>query len=142
MKNKFIISLLIILIIVISISFCFIVYKNYKEDKELKRYTEIRESSKKAAEWYLGAIYPNCLISNGTSETYTFRGTENSSWYINQGYIKRKELLDIDKESYCDIHVKHSAYFENPLDLQKNCKVYYQIHLKCKNYEDKGYVEG
>jgi len=113
-----------------------------KKNNAMKRYTEIRESAKKATEWYLGAIYPNCSISNGTSETYTFKESENSSWYINQGYINRNELLDIDEKSYCDIHVKHGAYFENPQDLQKNCEVYYQIYLKCKNYEDKGYVEG
>jgi len=111
-----------------------------EKNNAMKRYAEIRESAKKATEWYLGALYPNCSISNGTSETYTFKGSENSSWYINQGYIKRNELLDIDEKSYCDIHVKHGAYFENPLDQQRNCAVYYQIYLKCMNYEDKGYV--
>lgn len=140
-KKSIIIILLLILIIGAGISLSFIIYKNYKEDKEQKRYAEIRESAKKATEHYLRATHPNCQILNGTSETYTTSGFENSSWFLNNGLIKKSELLDVDKKSYCDIYVKHRAYFENPLDHQRDCEVYYQIYLKCKNYEDKGYVE-
>lgn len=140
MKKKFVISLLIILIIAIIISFCLIVYKNYKEDKEQKRYTEIRESVKKASEQYLRALNPNCSISNENRETYTSGIYFNASSLLRNGLITKNELLDIDKKSYCDVHVKSTSYFEDPLDHQRNCEVYYQIYLKCKNYEDKGYV--
>ena len=114
--------------------------KEIEKNKEQKRYTEIRESIKKASEHYLHALYPNCSILNENRETYTPGTAFNSSWLLNNGLIKKNELLDIDKKSYCDAHVKATAYFENPLDHQKNCEVYYQIYLKCKNYEDKGYV--
>lgn len=113
-----------------------------KKNNAMERYTEIRESVKKASEHYLRAVYPNCLILNENRETYTPGEFFNSSWLLNNGLIKKNELLDIDKKSYCDAHAKATAYFENSLDLQKNCEVYYQIYLKCKNYEDKGYVEG
>lgn len=113
-----------------------LVYENEKE-----RYTEIKESAKKASEHYLRALYPNCTISNESGETNSPGTNFNSSWLISNGLIKKDELLDVDKKSYCDVHVKAKAYFENPLDHQKNCNVYYQIYLKCMNYEDKGYVE-
>ena len=87
------------------------------------------------------AVY-TYLMSCEDRETYTPGEFFNSSWLISNGLIKSNELLDIDKKSYCDAHVKAKAYFENPLDHQKNCAVYYQIYLKCMNYEDKGYVAG
>ena len=114
----------------------------WESPNAMKRYAEIRGSVKKASEHYLRAVYPNCSISNEDRETYTSGEFFNSSWLISNGLIKSNELLDIDKKSYCDAHVKANAYFENPLDQQRNCAVYYQIYLKCKNYEDKGYVEG
>ena len=141
MKKKFV-KLLLILIIVTSVVFTFVIYKNYKENKEQKRYAEIRESVKKASEHYLHALYPNCVVSKGINKTYTPGEFFNSSWLLSNGLIKKNELLDIDKKSYCDAHVKAMAYFENPLVHQKNCEVYYKIYLKCKNYEDKGYVVG
>lgn len=113
-----------------------------EKNNAMKRYAEIRESVKKASEHYLHALYPNCTISNEDRETYTLGEFFNSSWLISNGLIKSNELLDIDKKSYCDAHVKAKAYFENPLDQQRNCAVYYQIYLKCMNYEDKGYVAG
>ena len=112
-----------------------LVYEN-----EIERYAEIRESVKKASEHYLRALNPNCSISNENRETYTPGIYFNASSLLSNGLITKNELLDIDKKSYCDAHVKATAYFENPLDHQRNCKVYYQIYLKCKNYEDKGYV--
>lgn len=111
------------------------------KSNEMKRYAEIKESAKKASEQFLRATHPNCTISNEFSETYTTSGFENASWLINNGLIKKSELLDVDKKSYCDVNLKYWSYFENPLDHQRNCEVYYQIYLKCKNYEDKGYVE-
>lgn len=114
--------------------------EEHEKNNAMKRYAEIRGSVKKASEHYLRALYPNCTISNEDGET-NFPGTNfNSSWLISNGLIKSNELLDIDKKSYCDAHVKANAYFENPLDQQKNCSVYYQIYLKCMDYEDKGYV--
>ena len=57
----------------------------------------------------------------------------NLKFLINNGYIKKKELLDTDNKSYCDIYVKIKANYEDPLDHQNNCEISYAIYLKCKN---------
>ena len=115
-------------------------YSSEQEEKELARYEEIKESVKEAVEWNLRAQYPSCKISKDFRET-TFPGTfYNSDFLINNGYIKKKELLDIDGKSYCDVYVDINTYYEDPQDQQKNCELYYKIYLKCKNYEDEGYI--
>jgi len=146
MKKKIIVLLSFIFVIVICVSGYFVVDNNNEKRKELekvnemKRYAEIRESVKKASEHYLRALNPNCSILNESGETNAPGTSFNASWLLSNGLIRSNELLDIDKKSYCDAYVKAKSYFENPLDHQRNCKVYYQIYLKCKNYEDKGYV--
>ena len=143
MKKKIIMSLLIITLIAICIS-CYIINKKEQEKKEEKkaqeRYAEIRENVKEAVEWNISAQFPNCVISKGFKETLT--GTfYNSKFLINNGYIKKEELLDVDNKSYCDVFVDIKPEYDNPLDHQNNCKVYYKIYLKCKNYKDKGYED-
>ena len=143
MKKKIIIVLLMIIVIAISMS-CYIINKKEKEEMKLKkaqeRYAEIRENVKKAVKWNIGAQFPNCEISKEFKETST--GTfYNSKFLINNGYIKKEELLDVDNESYCDVFVDIKSEFENPLDNQNNCKIYYKIYLKCKDYKDKGYED-
>lgn len=142
MKKRIIVLLSIILVIIICSILGFILYNNYKKEQEQKaqeRYSEIRESVKKAVEWNIHAQYPGCSIAKEYKKTGA-GNFYNSSFLINNGYIKQNELLDIDNKSYCDIYAIIDSYFENPLDYQHNCEVYYKIYLKCANYEDKGYV--
>lgn len=138
MKRKSIIIISMILVLVISIIICFNLYKHNQKAQE--RYSEIKESVKKAVEWNIRAQYPGCSISKEFKETTSSGTYYNSSFLIKNGYIKKEELLDIDKKSYCDVYVDINTFFENPLDHQHNCEVYYKIYLKCKNYEDEGYV--
>jgi len=138
MKKKSIIIISIILVLVISIIICFDLYKNNQESQ--KRYNEIRESVKKSVEWNIRAQYPGCSISKKFKETTSPGQIYNSSFLIKNGYIKKEELLDIDNESYCDVYVDINTFFVNPLDHQQNCEVYYKIYLKCKNYEEEGYI--
>ena len=144
MKKKVVIPIIIFLILIIGIFTSLTLYKMYKEEAkkhELKaqaRYSEIKENVKKAVEWNIRAQYPKCEISKEFKETN--QGTYyNSSFLIKNGYIKKEEFLDIDEESYCDVYVDINNYFENPLDHQNNCEVYYNIYLKCKDYKDNGY---
>ena len=111
-----------------------------KETKEQARYDEIRASVKGAVEWYISARYPYCSIASGFKETTGPSSGHNSLHLINQGYIKKDELLDIDNTSYCDVYVKINPEYDDPYNHQKNCRIYYKIYLKCKNYEDKGYI--
>lgn len=140
MKKKIIIALLIIMVMFISTFIVFSLYKNSEKNKAQERYNEIKESAKKAVEWNISAQYPNCSISKEFKETSDPGNFYNSSFLINNGYIKKSELLDVDNESYCDVYVDINTYFENPLDHQHNCEIYYKIYLKCKNYKDKGYI--
>lgn len=115
-------------------------YNSWQEKKEQARYAEIKESVKKAVEWNISAQYPYCNISKDFRET-SFPGSfYNSSFLIDNGYIKKEELLDIDGKSYCDVYVDINTYYEDPLNHQKNCEIYYKIYLKCNNYKDKGYI--
>lgn len=143
MKKKTLIILSIILIIVICSIIGFILYENYKinlEKKAQERYVEIKENVKHAVEWNIGAVYPGCSISKEFKETDSPGSFYNSSFLINNGYIKKSELLDIDNESYCDVYVDINTYYEDPLDHQHNCEIFYKIYLKCKDYEEKGYI--
>lgn len=101
-KIKFIIISLIILLITL-LSFILLNQHNKANEKKLNenRYNEIRRSVEKAVKWNIGAMYPNCEISDGFKD---LSGTHyNSSFLINNGYIKKEELLDIDNKSYCDV---------------------------------------
>ncbi len=135
--------LLVILVIMICLAIGYVSYKKYKVNQEIKRrerYNEIREDVKSAVEWNLKATHPGCLISKRFNKTTSTINFFNSSILINNGYIKKDQLLDIDNESYCDVYVKINQFLENSLDYQHNCELYYKIYLKCNDYEEKGYI--
>lgn len=141
-KNIIIISIFSLVIITIVVSLFFI---NKKEDKGItpeERYKEIKESAKKAAEWHLKATQPYCVI--GDSKEKKRYSHMNSSFLINNGYIKKEELLDVDGESYCDIYVVEYRYIDESISLESyknDCEVNYKVYIKCKDYEDKGYID-
>lgn len=138
-KIKFIIISLIILLITL-LSFILLNQHNKANEKKLNenRYSEIRRSVEKAVKWNISAMYPNCEISDGFKD---LSGTHyNSSFLINNGYIKKEELLDIDNKSYCDVYVDIRSEYKDELDHQRDCKIYYKIYLKCNEFEDKGYI--
>ena len=137
-KNIILISILFLVIIGIIVSIFFI---NNKEIIPEERYKEIRESAKNAAEWYLKATQPYCVI--GDSKEKKRYSHMNSKFLINNGYIKKEELLDIDGESYCDIYVVIYRYIDESISFESygnDCEVNYKVYIKCKDYEDKGYV--
>lgn len=117
---------------------------NEKKENDNKRYAEIKESTKKAVEWNIKAMYPNCPITDAFDDVKNANtsGTHyNSSFLISNGYIKKDELLDVDGKNYCDVYVIVQTNFEDPQDHQKNCTTAYKIYLKCNDYEDKGYID-
>lgn len=130
--------------IVLAMIICLIVflalYKNYENNLRAKRYEEIKESVKKAVERNIKAMYPSCPIAKEFREAASTGSHYNSSFLINNGYLEKSELLDIDEKSYCDAFVKVSAYYEDSSDKEHNCEMSYKIYLKCKNYEDDGYI--
>ena len=140
MKKKIIIVLLIIIAIAIGIS-CYIINKKETAEKEQKiadeRYSEITENVKEAVEWAISAQFPACTISKDFIDNTTHGTHYDSKFLINNGYIKKEGLLDVDNESYCDVSVDVKIRYENPLDHQNNCEAYYNISLKCKNNNKK-----
>lgn len=140
MKKKIIMILTIIFIISLCLILGIFLYKNIQESNKQVRYDEIRENVKKAVEWEISAVYPYCSIESGFKNTSRSGSYYNSSHLINQGYIKKNELLDVDNTSYCDVYIKINRDYDDVYDPRKNCKIYYKTYLKCKDYEDKGYV--
>lgn len=144
MKKKSIIItiLMIILLICANIRISYVLYENNKSNKlQKKRHEEIKESVKEAVERNIRVQYPGCRISNDFKKTDFPSSVYNSYFLVQNGYINKSELLDVDNESYCDVYIDINPYYENALDHQNNCEIYYKIYLKCKNYEDKGYID-
>ncbi len=147
MKKKIIIFVSTVLVIILAIV---VVIQKHNEDIKTnkdnndKRYLEIKESTKKAVEWNIKAMYPNCPITDNFDDDKNANtsGTHyNASFLISNGYIKKDELIDVDGKNYCDVYVVIQANFEDPQDHQKNCSTAYKIYLKCKDYKDKGYID-
>ncbi|MDO4995970.1 MAG: hypothetical protein Q4E69_02205 [Bacilli bacterium] len=142
MKKKIVKILLIVIIVICIIGSVVITLDINRKKSANKRYTEIKESVKKAVEWNLKAQYPSCPISNDFDKNANNgESFYNSSFLINNGYLKKEELLDIDGKSYCDIYVVIRVKYEDPLDHQNNCSTSYKAYIKCNDYEDKGYID-
>ena len=143
-KNIILISILCLLIIIGLIVSIFYVNINKKEVNEItpeERYKEIRESAKNAAEWYLKATQPYCVIGDSKEKKRYLH--MNSKFLINNGYIKKEELLDVDDKSYCDFYVVIYRYIDESISFESygnDCEINYKVYIKCKDYEDKGYV--
>ena len=144
MKKKNIILIIVIVLITI-ITIIAIGIKKHQDDvknNNNQRYSEIKESVKKAVEWNIKAQYPSCPISSVfDKDAQTGKTFYNSSFLIDQGYIKKEELLDVDGKPYCDIYVVIKVKYEDPLDHQNNCSTSYKAYIKCNDYVDKGYID-
>ena len=150
MIKRIIVTVTALLIIIFAAMFIYRVYKrmdtfgetnsNSEIKDSVKRYLEIRENVRKAVEKNISAQYPSCPITYEYDRTFMNESFYNSSFLVNNGYIAKSDLLDVDDSSYCDVYVEILAHYDNLLDRQNNCKTAYKIYLKCKNYEDDGYV--
>ena len=122
MKNFLKITLLNILVISLII-FCFIlIIKN----NEKKRYLEIKNSFNNAVQKEIDATfvvkdYYNCNVAVNNYKV-------GSEFLISQGYLKKKDMLDIDKVSYCTGYAN--------VFMGENCNLKYKTYIKCKNYAD------
>lgn len=139
---------LIVSIIILFILCIFLIFKVYKKDiqrrekkndetKEKielesseKRYNEIRESIKKAMDWHIEA---SLVIKNEDNCKVGHRVTWSSQLLIKYGFLKQKEMLDVDEKSYCKAMIVEY--------MGENCTMKYDIYLSCKDYEDEGYYD-
>ena len=69
-------------------------------------------------------MYPNCPIKDNFDEekSKSTGNHYNSSFLINNGYLKKDELLDVDGKSYCVFML----LFNQPLKTHKIIKIIVQ----------------
>jgi len=129
MKKKVILVIIILIILIFLCSLGFFKYKEYKKLKENKRYEEIISDFEKAVIWELDATN----LSSKKCEENISKSVLLTTKYLNsQGYLDLDVMKDIDGKSYCKAYAKT---FET-----EDCGVDYNIYIKCKNYETKGYA--
>lgn len=128
MKRKILILIIfvVIVIIILSIYMTF----NFNIAKEKERYSEIKEAFEKAAIWNLDATGNS---KRHCEENITKEMTITADHLINNGYLKKEDMLDIDGKSYCDGYAKTFAV--------KDCGIDYKIYIKCNEYKTKGYKD-
>lgn len=123
MKKKQVIIVASILLILIVVGVFVVIKINY--NNEIKRYEEIRNNVKKEAIAYL-TIMQRIDISK---EKYLYEDDIVNP--LKRGADKNI-ILDIDKESYCQVAIK---------GFVKDNKWDADVYLKCKKHEDKLYED-
>ncbi len=125
MKKFLIVSCILIFIILIVFSI-----KNYLE-KQTKsqndqRYEEIKKDVEKEVMRYVGIVSPICEGNDGemliTHKTLVYNGG-----------FEQEKLLDVDGKSYCSVYALSGC--------DENDNHTYEIYIKCKDYQDKGFIQ-
>ena len=125
-KNLLIIIFIVIVIILLSIYMTF----NFNNAKEKERYNEIKDAFEEAVIWNLdstGNSKKHC------EENITKEMTITADHLINNGYLKKEDMLDTSGKSYCDGYAKTFA--------AENCGIDYKIYIKCNDYKTEGYKD-
>ena len=125
-KNLLIIIFIVSVIILLSIYITF----NFNIAKEKERYSEIKDAFENAVIWNLDAT------GNSTKhceENITKEMTITANHLINNGYLKKEDMLDTSGKSYCDGYAKTFA--------TEDCGIDYKIYIKCNEYKTKGYKD-
>ena len=129
-KKKIIIFVSIALVVILAIILVVLKHtENLKNEirNNNARYLEIKESTKKAVEWNIKAMYPNCPITDTFDDNSNKSGTHyNSSFLISNGYIKKEELFDVDRE----IIVMFMLLFKQIMKIHKIIKKIVLQHIR------------
>ncbi len=115
---------LIPILIIIIVGICiFVGIKYINIIKTQNKYEKMLDKIQEAVDWQNDAVYvirDEAFCANKTQMITT------SDFLISQGYLKKKDLLDIDGKSYCEARIE--KYKDD------NCDIRYTIDLKCKDY--------
>ncbi|MCH5167051.1 MAG: hypothetical protein J1F35_04075 [Erysipelotrichales bacterium] len=98
-----------------------------------ERYDEILKSFKDAVDWQLKVTDPSACKNNEQGDVeiaHRFKILDDV--LIDNGYLKKSDMLDVDKKSYC------KAYAETDCDGDE---LVYKTYLRCKDFTTAGYVE-
>lgn len=121
MKNKKIIGIIILIIILEILLLIGINYVNYSSNR---RYEEIKKDIDNETAKYFKISHPYCTPGSGD-----FTITDETLLY--QWGMDGEKLLDVDGESYCNVRIEATCIAKNKLN--------WDIYLKCKDYEDENY---
>ena len=128
MKKKILILITFIMTIIIILSIYTIF--NFNIAKEKERYNEIEKAFEEAVIWKLDATGNS---KRHCEENITKEMTITADHLINNGYLKKENMLDIDGKSYCDGYAKTFA--------AGDCGVDYKLYIKCNDYKTEGYKD-
>lgn len=120
MKKAFILSLMMISMISISCS---------KSNNNL-RYEEIKKDFEEALIKMLDATGLS-NNNNGCDEKTSKSVIVSSDFLINNGYLKKEKIKDINNKKYCSLVAV--TYKKD------DCGIGYDTYLKCEDYEEEGY---
>lgn len=129
MKKKIVIILIVILLL-IGTSIGIVVGLKHKkeiEERNQKRYAEIKESIQEDIAGYVRVRDPYCSVERGENLNSIY--TDETLVY--QRGMDKEKLLDVDGESYCKVRVEVKCVGENEHT--------WDTYLKCKDYEDENY---
>ena len=128
MKKRILILIIFIMTIIIILSIYTIF--NFNIAKEKERYSEIKETFEEAVIWKLDATGNS---KRHCEENITKEMTITADHLINNGYLKKEDMLDTSGKSYCDGYAKTFA--------AENCGIDYKIYIKCNDYKTEGYKD-
>lgn len=125
-------NILILIILIVTVIIILSIYMtfNFNISKEKERYSEIKEAFEKAVIWNLDATGNS---KKHCEENITKEMTITADHLINNGYLKKEDMLDNSGKSYCDGYAKTFA--------AENCGIDYKIYIKCNDYKTEGYKD-
>lgn len=129
MKKKIVIIIMAVLILIgISIGIAIgLKHKKEIEERNQKRYAEIKEDIQEDIAGYVRVRDPYCSVERGENLNSIY--TDESLVY--QRGMDKEKLLDVDGKSYCKVRVEVNCVGENEHT--------WDTYLKCKDYEDEEY---
>ena len=125
-KNLLIIIFIVIIIILLSIYMTF----NFNNAKEKERYNEIKDAFE---EGVICNLDPTGNSKRHCEENITKEMTITADHLINNGYLKKEDMLDTSGKSYCDGYAKTFAV--------EDCGIDYKLYIKCNDYKTEGYKD-
>ena len=128
MKKKILILITFIMTIIIILSIYTIF--NFNIAKEKERYNEIEKAFEEAVIWKLDATGNS---KRHCEENITKEMTITADHLINNGYLKKEDMLDTSGKSYCDGYAKTFAV--------EDCGIDYKLYIKCNDYKTEGYKD-
>ena len=128
MKKKILILITFIMTIIIILSIYTIF--NFNIAKEKERYNEIEKAFEEAVIWKLDATGNS---KRHCEENITKEMTITADHLINNGYLKKENMLDTSRKSYCDGYAKRFVV--------EDCGIDYKLYIKCNDYKTEGYKD-